>query len=605
MKKRIFVCLLALVMMLSLACTATPTPLPEVTPKATEAPVVTEAPTPEPEPEPEPEGPKDVVILYTNDTHCGVTDGMGFAGVARVKAALEEAGKEVILVDSGDALQGDVIGTLSKGEAIIDLMNTAGYAFATIGNHEFDYGMEQFQKNVERANFRYLACNFTDAEGKPVLDGYAVVECEGKKIGFVGIATPQTFKTSTPTYFQDGEGNYIYSFCEGNDGQDLYDAVQKAVDAARAEGAEIVVALAHLGVEADAIPWTSSDVITHTTGIDVMLDAHSHTVLESESVKNLNGDAVILTSTGTKFQNVGMLSIGADNKLSTKLISDSALLFCDDIGLLQNDNGMGEAVQAAIAENEELVNTVVAKTAVNLVVNDPIAVGADGKAIRIVRSQETNLGDLCADAYRAMGESDIAFVNGGGVRASIAAGDITFGQIIKVHPFGNAMCVVEATGQEVLDALEFSCAKLPDEFGGFLQVSGLKFSIDLSVASTVETDEKGMFIQVTGDRRVKNVQVLQADGTYAPLDPEKIYTVACHNYLLKSAGDGYTMFQDNTILRDEVMLDNQVLINYIVTVLNGTVGDDYSDPYGQGRIKILEPELEAPEAEAPEAAPAV
>ena len=165
------------------------------------------------------------MILYTNDTHCGVTEGMGFIGVARVKAALEAAGKEVILVDSGDAVQGDVIGTLSKGEAIIGLMNAVGYDIATLGNHEFDYGMEQFNKNVELAQFKYVACNFTDAEGNPILDPYTIVECAGKKIAFVGIATPETFTKSTPTFFQDDAGNYIYTFCEGNNGP--YDTHQR------------------------------------------------------------------------------------------------------------------------------------------------------------------------------------------------------------------------------------------------------------------------------------------------------------------------------------------------------------------------------------------
>ena len=195
--------------------------------------------------------------------------------------------------------------------------------------------------------------------------------------------------------------------------------------------------------------------------------------------------------------------------------------------------------------------------------------------------------DKTADAYRAMGETDIAFVNGGGVRDTIPAGDVTYGQIIKVHPFGNALCTVEATGQEILDALEMSVSSLPGESGGFLHVSGLKFTVDLNVDSTVVKDDKKMFVEVAGDRRVKDVEVLQEDGTYAPIDPNKAYTLACHNYLLKDMGDGYTMFADNKFLSENVMLDNQVLINYIVEKLGGTVGSDYIDPYGQGRITII------------------
>ena len=557
MNKKVFACLLAVLMLVGMI----------VVPAASKA---------------EGEEPaKEIVILYTNDVHCGINDEIGYEGLARIKAALEAAGKEVILVDCGDALQGGIIGTLSKGEAIVEIMNAVGYDVATLGNHEFDYGMDQFNKNVSLAQFQYVCCNFVDDNGKTILAPYVILEKAGKKIAFVGIDTPETFYKSTPDYFQDSEGNWIYGFCNGNNGQDLYDKVQETVDAARAEGVDYVIALAHLGVDAESSPWTSSEVIVNTTGIDVVLDGHSHTVFEkAESVKNKDGNAVVLTSTGTKLANVGMLTIGADGSFSCTLINKNAMSFINALGLLDADNGIGEVVKAALAKNEELVNTVVAHTDVDLVINDPVS------GVRIIRSQETNLGDLCADAYRAMGDADIAFVNGGGIRADIPAGDITYGQIIEVHPYSNAMCVVEATGQEILDALEWSVAKLPGESGGFLQVSGIKFTVNVGVPTSVVKDEDGFFASVSGDRRIEDVQVLQADGSYVSLDPNKTYTVACHNYLLKKAGDGFTMFKDNVFLRDEVMLDNQVLINYIVEKLGGTVGSEYVDPYGQERITI-------------------
>ena len=562
MNKKVFACLLALVMLLGLVAV----------PAAAKA---------------EGEEAKDIVILYTNDVHCGINDSIGYEGLARVKAAYEAVGKEVILVDCGDSVQGDVIGTLSKGEAIVELMNEVGYDVAVIGNHEFDYGMEQFNKNVSLAKFQYVCCNFLNDKGEAVLKPYTIVEKAGKKIAFVGIDTPEAFTKSTPVYFQDGEGNYIFSFCEGNNGQDLYDKVQETVDAARAEGADYVIALAHLGIDYQSAPWMSTDVITNTTGIDAVLDGHSHSVIAGDAVKNKDGENVILTSTGTKLDNVGIFTIDGEGKMSSMLLDADAIKFMDAVGALTEDNGAGEAVAAAIAKNDELVNTVVAKTSVTLTTTDPVAVDEKGNAIRIVRSQETNLGDLCADAYRAMGQADIAFVNGGGIRANINEGDITYGQIIKVHPYGNALCVVEATGQEILDALELSVCSLPGESGGFLHVSGLKFSVDMNVDSTVVKDEKKMFVEVAGDRRIKDVEVLQEDGTYAPIDPNKTYTLACHNYLLRDMGDGYTMFADNNFLQEDVMLDNQVLINYIVEKLGGTVGGDYVDPYGQGRITII------------------
>ena len=504
----------------------------------------------------------DIVILYTNDVHCGVDDNLGYTGLAAVKNALEAQGKHVVLVDNGDAVQGDTIGTLSNGEYIIDIMNEVGYDVATPGNHEFDYGMDQFFALTEQANFPYVSANFVDSDGNTVLDPYVIKDVAGVKIAFVGISTPKTITTSTPKYFQDDNGNYIYSFQQDETGEKLYAAVQSAVDAARAEGAQFVIALAHLGIEEDCSPWTSSEVIVNTTGIDAVLDGHSHSMIQGEKVKNKDGAEVLLSSTETKLAYIGCLTIKDDGSMSTTLISD---------------NGMKEFIGGIQEEFEELVNTVVASTDVDLIIKDP----ASGE--RIVRVSETNLGDLCADAYRAMSGADVAIVNGGGVRADIPAGDITYGQIIAVHPFGNEMCVVECTGQEILDALELGCSKLPAESGGFLQVSGMTYTVDLNVESTVKLDENGMFVEVEGERRVKDVTI---GGE--PLDPEKTYTLASHNYKLKDCGDGYSMFADNVFLQDSVMIDNQVLINYIVDVLGGTVGEEYADPYGQGRITIIE-----------------
>ena len=504
----------------------------------------------------------DIVILYTNDVHCGVDDNLGYAGLATVKNALEAQGKHVVLVDNGDAVQGDTIGTLSNGEYIIDIMNEIGYDVATPGNHEFDYGMDQFFALTEQANFPYVSANFVDNDGNTVLDPYVIKDVAGVKIAFVGISTPKTITTSTPKYFQDDNGSYIYAFQQDETGEKLYAAVQSAVDAARAEGAQFVIALAHLGIEEDCSPWTSSEVIVNTTGIDAVLDGHSHSMIECEKVKNKDGAEVLLSSTETKLAYIGCLTIKDDGSMSTTLIGD---------------NGMKDFIGGIQEEFEALVNTVVASTDVDLIIKDP----ASGE--RIVRVSETNLGDLCADAYRAMSGADVAIVNGGGVRADIPAGDITYGQIIAVHPFGNEMCVVECTGQEILDALELGCSKLPAESGGFLHVSGMTYTIDLNVESTVKLDENGMFVSVEGDRRVKDVTV---GGE--PLDPEKTYTLASHNYKLKDCGDGYSMFADNVFLQDSVMIDNQVLINYIVDVLGGTVGEEYADPYGQGRITIIE-----------------
>ena len=522
----------------------------------------------------------DIVILYTNDVHCsieqeaaddGTVSNMGYAGVAAYKADMKAITSNVALVDCGDAIQGEAIGTLSTGRYLIDIMNASGYDYAVYGNHEFDYGMSRIQELTAEASFKYLSCNFMDIKSDPaknVLDAYAIRDFGDKKVAFIGISTPESITKSTPAYFQDEDGNYIYGFCSGGNGQELYDAVQAAVDAAKAEGVDYVVAIAHLGIDTQSSPWTSREVIANTTGIDVVLDGHSHSTIAGETVQNKDGKAVILSSTGDKLRNLGRLVIKANGTMATSLIAAK--------DYTEQDEATTKYIQEIVGQFEALLNEVIAKTDVDLVINDPET------GDRMVRNRETNLGDLCADAYRTLLDADIAFVNGGGIRDVIPKGDITYGQIINVHPFGNMACSIEVTGQQILDALELGCASTPGESGGFLQVSGLTYEIHTYIPSGVQLDENKVFQGVEGERRVKNVKV---GGV--PIDVNKTYVLASHNYMLKDGGDGYTMFKGAKVLRDEVMIDNQVLINYIQDELKGVVGSEYANPYGQGRIEIV------------------
>ena len=509
------------------------------------------------------------VILFTTDVHCGVSDGVGYAGVAGVRAALEEAGKDVLLVDVGDAIQGAPLGSLSEGEYVTRIMNELGYDAAVPGNHEFDYGMERFLELAENASFPYVAANFMSLEtGESVFPAYVMLEAGGYQFAILGICTPKTITSSTPVYFQNDAGEFIYGFCQDDSGEALYTCVQAAADEARAQGADYVVAAAHLGIDISCSPWTSSELIENTTGIDAVLDGHAHQVIEGEWVKNKDGEDVLLTSTGTKLERLGALCVGADDALSAVSIAaiDESMVDADTVEFIAGIEG----------ELAEVTETVVATSEVDLVIEDP----ETGE--RIVRTAETNLGDLCADAYRAVTGADVAMVNGGGVRASIAAGEVTYGDIISVHPFGNEVCMVETTGAQILDALEMGCSALPGEFGGFQQVSGLTYEVDMNVDSSVELDENGMFVGVTGERRVKNVYVGDE-----PLDPEKTYTLASHNYMLKNGGDGFNMFVDDELILEDIMLDNEALTTYIVDTLGGVIGEEYADPYGQGRITAI------------------
>lgn len=543
----------------------------------------------ETDPTPPVEKSDDIVVLYTNDVHCqvdpaadkeGVQTNAGYTNVAAYKADMLDTHNYVTLVDCGDAIQGGPIGAMTKGEAIVTVMNTVGYDIATFGNHEFDYGMDQLAKLVESARAQYISCNFTytgEGTAKVSADPYVIKDYGDTKVAFVGISTPESFTKSTPTYFQDENGNYVYSFAEGNNGQDLYDAVQKAVDDAKAAGADYVVAVAHTGTDESSTPWTSNEVIANTTGIDVYLDGHSHSTIAGDKVANKDGEEVILTSTGTKLKNIGKLVIGAEG-ITTELVSAASC------------TGTNEAASTEIAKVEEELNKtltqVVAKSDVDLTTLDP----ETGK--RAVRSAETNLGDLCADAYRVLYNTDIGFVNGGGIRADIKAGDITFEDIINVHPFSNEACVVKVSGQAILDALELSASAYPGENGGFLQVSGLCYDINSKIPSSVVKDDKGAFVKVDGERRVFNVYLLNDEtGKYdIPIDPEAVYTVASHNYMLLSGGDGYTMFKNDPQFEQDTTitprLDNKVLIDYIVEELDGVVGEEYAHLTGEGRIFV-------------------
>ena len=523
----------------------------------------------------------DICIIFTSDVHCGIDQGFGYAGLEQIRTTLEKKGYATILVDNGDAVQGEAIGTVTDGEAIIPLMNALKYDAAIPGNHEFDYGMDEFFRLVDMADFPYISCNFTK-EGKLVFSPYIIKEIAGRRIAFVGVTTPETLSDESPSLFRDESGKYIYGFTQGNgDGAELFAAVQKAVDDARAEGADYVYILGHIGNIESSSPYTSMDIIENTNGIDVFLDGHSHDV-DQMTVKNMDGEDVVRSACGTKLNAIGYSIIKAeDGSIDTGIWTFSGK---DSIpSLFDIENSISALIDKENADFEEKLGEVVARTDVDLTINDPIARDEDGLPIRIVRSKETNLGDLCADAARISTGADIGIVNGGGVRANIKRGDVTYKDIIDVHPFGNKTVVIKATGQQIMDALEWSCRSLPAEDGGFLQVSNLTFTVDLSTESTCTEDPIGQMTGVGANRRVSQIKV----GGEA-IDPGKEYTVAGNSFILTENGNGYTVFDGDEVVAENAGLDNQLLIEYINNTLGGVIGEEYSLPYGEGRIVINE-----------------
>lgn len=522
----------------------------------------------------------DIIILYTNDVHCGIEENIGYAGLAAYKETVEAKTPYVTLVDCGDAVQGDFIGLTSEGSYIVDIMNEVGYDFAILGNHEFDYGMDRTAQLIEQSNATYLGCNIEYTGNKEnklqAVKPYEIVKYGKTKVAFIGVTTPESISSSTPTYFMEDD-EYVYGFSGKDNGNELYSCVQTYVDECRNKGADYIIVLSHLGDGDEYAPYSSDDLVRATEGIDAVLDGHAHSALSGQAVKNKLGKEVLISSSGTKFSNIGQLTIQADGTIRTELISE----YTPKSAKIQT---YIDIIQATYDEDLKKV----------VATSEVVLSGYSEDGIRLVRNRETTIGNFCADAYRYVAKADIALVNGGGIRADLPAGDITYGDLFAVHPFGNTLCVVEATGGEILDCLEM-CYRivLPKtsedgnaigEDGGFQQVSGLKFTVDTSVESSVVIDENEMFVSVGDTRRVKDVFVLNEAGEYEPLDVNKVYTLASHNYLLKEGGSGCPMFMDNTFLMDEGMADYQILITFMQEALGGKVDARYGQT--EGRINV-------------------
>lgn len=547
----------------------------------------------------------DVTILYTNDVHTYIdkqAPKLTYASIAALKQSYRDAGKPVLLVDAGDHVQGTAYGSMDEGASIIELMNAAGYDVATPGNHEFDYGMDRAKQIIKDADFPYLSCNWVDLRTNlRVLPSVKVFVKGGVRIAFVGVTTPETFTKSTPAYFMNkAQTKYIYDILGGEDGQKLYDAVQKAIDKAKIL-ADYVIGLGHLGVDPSSSPWTSEEVIAHTSGFDAFIDGHSHTVMENKQVADASGKMVTLTQTGSYFANVGEMTIAADGTISTRLVST-----CDAV-----DSTVAAAQTAWVNSVDDMLGEKIAVGDANFYVNDP----ETGK--RRIRSGETNLGDFVADGiYTYFNEveqlhCDIALMNGGGIRTDVAAGYWTFKTCKQVSPFGNVACLMSVTGKQIQDALEFAARFAGEngkENGGFLHVAGASYEIHTDIPNTVQTDDKNVWIgSATGTPRVQNVKIYdKASGSYLPLDPAKTYALAGMNYTLRNLGDGFAMFDGAELIKDYVSEDYLVMSTYAMSfggvdaeglphlaTANSPLAEypgyliNYENPYGAGRIAIL------------------
>ncbi|MBR0176618.1 MAG: bifunctional metallophosphatase/5'-nucleotidase [Bacteroidales bacterium] len=507
-----------------------------------------------------------IIVLYENDVHCGVD---GYANFAALKNEMKAAHKYVTVVSNGDFVQGGSLGASSHGRSIINIMNAVGYDYVTLGNHEFDYGIPRQKELMEALDAQCLCCNFKDLRtGKQIYEPYHIVSYGDFDVAYVGMSTPYTINSSTPTYFKDEKGNYVYSFCI----EDFYEVVQNAVNSARAEGADFVVVLSHLGDEDEGEGGINSpSMIENTYGIDVVLDGHSHSVILDSIVKNKKGQNVTLTSTGTKFQYMGKLTIGTDGKFKTELVPTESY------------NKKDLSVLKVIDEIKEGYR----KVAEQVIFTSDVKLAAfDDQANRLVRNQETNIGNFCADAYRTVFGTDIAFLGGGSIRADLPKGDVTFNDLYTMFPFENGTCKGECTGELLLDILEFSVSIAPGEFGGFQQVSGLRFEYDSSIPSPVLYNANHDFDGVKGARRVKKVEILNnKTGNYEPLVSDKTYTFAASSYVAIDHGDGFAMMNRCTNVQDLGILDTDIIQNFLENYKNNHVGTEYAGL--EGRIKDI------------------
>ena len=510
---------------------------------------------------------KDIIILHTNDIHCGITDNLGIDKVSQYKKDLKKQGHPVALVDAGDAIQGAPIGKLSTGESIVKIMNAVGYDFVIPGNHEFDYGMERFLQLASRQKCGYYSCNFVDVKTrKPILKPYKIIVLGGKKIGFVGVTTPETLVTSTPKYFQDKDGKFIYGFCEDQTGEKVYAAVQRAVNNVRKEGADYVFLVGHLGTDGSIPYWSSGAIAANTYNIDGIIDGHSHEqYIPPHKIINKAGKEVLVAQTGTKLQILGKMTIKEDGTITSELVK----------GLKTADPKITKLVAKENKKFEPILKQPVGEALVDLTGDDP----KTGE--RRVRSGETNLGDFLADAYRFVLDTDVCMTNGGAIRNSIKKGVFTYNDLLKAFPFGNMCTVIEATGQQIVDALEVGASAYPNEHGAFMQVSGMSYTIDSSIPSGLVIDAKGNFVKIKGERRVKDVKI---NGK--PIDLNGKYTVGGITYVLKDGGNGLVMFKQSKLLKDGIMTDVDAVTEYVQNHLNAKIKEGYENPYGAGRITI-------------------
>jgi 2',3'-cyclic-nucleotide 2'-phosphodiesterase (5'-nucleotidase family) len=522
----------------------------------------------------------DIIILHTNDVHCGVNDVIGYDGLNLYKKELKTKYKHVLLVDAGDNIQGGAIGLLSKGKDIINITNYLEYDVVTIGNHEFDYKAETLFNLSEIIKAGYICCNFLRRKNhSTVFRPYKIKKVGNVSIGFIGVLTPLTLTKSYLHTLVDENGSLIYDFLTERDGHELYEAVQGYIDELRnVEKVDYVIILAHVGYGGDALEqYTSPALLAHINGVDAIIDGHTH-LAYNNTFPDKDGKQIYISQTGTKLNIVGKLTIKPNGNITSELI-DKIPLFegydSDSYYTVERegieryvDKETNKFIEDIIESHAHEFQEFVSYTDFDLLITTNRG--------RIIRFEENILGNLVTDALRFVGNSDISLINAGSIRESIKKGNITFNHVLNTLPFSAKIIVKEVSGRDILDALEFSTKALPKTSSKFLQVSGIKFKVDDSLESKVIVDEFENFVKVDGERRVYDVYIKDKK-----LDENKKYTISFDDFLAEG-GDGFSMFTKYNLTNDTSLVDNEAFKFYLETELNRTIPNKYKTT--QGRI---------------------
>ena len=514
------------------------------------------------------------IILHTNDVHVGYQDNIGYDGLALYRKELESQYDHVFLVDAGDAIQGAIIGTISKGSEIIKMMNRLGYDIAIPGNHEFDFGFDILDDYSGKLSCGYICANFCTADGEPVFRPWRILDAGDLKIGFVGAVTPDTFTSSKIKDVIDEVGEPMYDFLSDETGDRLAGALQRSIDDVRENGADLVILLAHLGSDMrDASIYSSNAIVRKLTGVDMVIDGHTHEVYNT-TIPDKEGNLIPVAQAGEKLNYIGQLTVYKDGRLEETLIDTvppASEIPSESVFRKGTEKYADPEMKAFLdditASYEPALERKIGDLSVDLVVLD-----SDRD---YSRGEENGLCELVADAYRVITGTQAALVNAGSVRTNLEAGEVTYKDIINILPYSNEIVKVSVSGQMILDALEFSISFLPVRRGGFLQVSGITYSVNTDIESSVRKDEKKQFICVDGEYRVYDVKI---DGR--DLDPDSEYTLAATKFIF-TGGDGYMMFKEGDILESIPLSDSELLTKYIKENLSGLIPEEYAKPLGR------------------------